>query len=120
MSDSKLTDMGEALKRKVPVDYTDPPNSAVKPGYKSTEFYLYAAAMVIGAILASGIFSPANPDHAMILRVLGLAGSILSVLGYGVPRQFGKTNAATVAGDVVIARIEAASESAKVPGVDRD
>ena len=97
------------------VDHTDPANTAVKPGYKSTEFYLYMAAMVIGAIFSAGIFSPANPDHAMILRVLGLIGTVLGALGYGVPRQLGKATANTVAGDVAIARIEAG----KVPGLDR-
>ena len=53
-----------------------------KPGYKSTEFWLSTAAMMIGALVASGAF----PMESSVGQMLGMAMSGLAALGYGASR----------------------------------
>ena len=50
----------------------------MKPGYKSTEFWLSTAALIIGACVASGFF----PVESSIGQMLGMAMSGLAALGY--------------------------------------
>jgi hypothetical protein len=57
-----------------------------KPGYKTTEFWLAFVAMVIGAAFASGIF----PAESAGDKVLGLAATVLTALGYTVSRTMVK------------------------------
>lgn len=57
-----------------------------KPGYKTTEFWLATAAMIVGALFASGVF----PAESGGERILGLAASILASLGYTVSRTMVK------------------------------
>lgn len=57
-----------------------------KPGYKTTEFWLATAAMIVGALFASGVF----PAESGGERLLGLAASILASLGYTVSRTMVK------------------------------
>lgn len=59
---------------------------AVKPGYKTTEFWLTNAAFLLGALLASGLVG----DGSALAKLIGLAGSILSTLGYTISRGFAK------------------------------
>jgi len=47
-------------------------------GYKSTEFWLSLAAMILGAIMAAGIF----PDDSGWAKLVGIAISGLSAMGY--------------------------------------
>ena len=54
----------------------------MKPGYKSTEFWLSSMAMLIGALCASGIF----PMESSVGQMLGMAMSGLAALGYGASR----------------------------------
>ena len=54
----------------------------MKPGYKSTEFWLSTAALVIGACVASGFF----PVESSVGQMLGMAMSGLAALGYGASR----------------------------------
>ena len=49
-----------------------------KPGYKTSEFWLNFAAMVIGAFMASGVFAEGH----IALQVAGIAMTALSALGY--------------------------------------
>lgn len=58
----------------------------MKPGYKTTEFWLSLLAMLIGALFASGVVS----DGSQLDKILGLASSILGQLGYAVPRGLAK------------------------------
>ena len=53
-----------------------------KPGYKTTEFWLSAAASVIGLLFAAEIFPSESPGE----KVLGLAAMVLASLGYTVSR----------------------------------
>jgi len=57
-----------------------------KPGYKTTEFWLSVVAMVIGAAFASGVF----PAESAGDKILGLAATVLSALGYTVSRTMVK------------------------------
>ena len=49
-----------------------------KPGYKTTEFWLSAAAAAIGGMLAAGVIAPASTAA----QVVGLISSALVALGY--------------------------------------
>ena len=49
-----------------------------KPGYKSTEFYMSMAAVVIGAIASSGILDESDG----LTKVVGLIMAALVALGY--------------------------------------
>lgn len=52
--------------------------NTTKPGYKTTEFWLSFAAVIVGAIQASGIVPSEGPWN----QVLGMAISALVALGY--------------------------------------
>lgn len=54
----------------------------VKPGYKTTEFWLSSAATLVGLVLASG----AIPSDGPWVQVTGLITGILGALGYTVSR----------------------------------
>lgn len=49
-----------------------------KPGYKSTEFYMSMAAVIIGAIASSGILDESDG----LTKVVGLIMAALVALGY--------------------------------------
>tara|TARA_Y100001938_G_scaffold68559_2_gene95138 strand:- start:3015 stop:3209 length:195 start_codon:yes stop_codon:yes gene_type:complete len=49
-----------------------------KPGYKTTEFWLSAAAAAIGGMLAAGVIAPDSTEA----QVVGLISSALVALGY--------------------------------------
>jgi hypothetical protein len=58
----------------------------IKPGYKTTEFWLAFAASVVGAAFASGLI----PSESPIEKILGLAATVLASLGYTVSRTLVK------------------------------
>ena len=58
---------------------TDP---AVKPGYKTTEFWLSTAATLVGLAIASGIV----PTTGTWPQVVGLVTGVLGAMGYTVSR----------------------------------
>jgi len=58
-----------------------------KPGYKTTEFWLTAAASIIGLLFASGII----PTDSAIDKMLGMAVVALGTLGYSVSRGIAKS-----------------------------
>jgi hypothetical protein len=49
-----------------------------KPGYKSTEFYMSMAAVVLGAVASSGILDESDG----LTKVVGLIMAALVALGY--------------------------------------
>lgn len=53
-----------------------------KPGYKTTEFWLGLAAMVLTALYASGVI----PTGGMAATIAAMAATILGALGYTVVR----------------------------------
>jgi hypothetical protein len=58
----------------------------MKPGYKTSEFWLSLAAMVVGALLASGIL----PADSTWLKLVGMASSVLATIGYTGSRMVAK------------------------------
>jgi len=50
----------------------------MKPGIKTTEFWLAAAATVVGGLMASGVIA----EDSSLAKVIGIAASALVALGY--------------------------------------
>lgn len=65
---------------------TETTTSDVKRGYQTTEFWLSAAAMIVGVLFAAEVF----PTESAGDKVLGLAATILTALGYTVSRTIAK------------------------------
>lgn len=61
-------------------------SKVVKPGYKTTEFWLKLAAMLVTALYASG----AIPTEGAATRIVAMAATILGALGYTVMRGVAK------------------------------
>lgn len=55
----------------------------MKPGYKTTEFWLTVAAVVVGLLIASGAFREGEP----VYQVLTFAASALAAMGYSFSRS---------------------------------
>ncbi len=66
----------------------DPASPAQKPGWRSSEFWLSVAAMLIGALLAADVF----PVDSPVVKALGVVASILGALGYQVSRALVKAS----------------------------
>jgi hypothetical protein len=62
----------------------------MKPGYKTTEFWLSLAAILIGVLISSDVIPVEHP----IAKLLGIAASVLGALGYQVSRSLAKASAA--------------------------
>lgn len=62
-----------------------------KPGYKTTEFWLSLAAVVVGAIMSSGLLDII--DGSVDDQIVGIIATILGALGYTVTRGWTKTAA---------------------------
>jgi hypothetical protein len=59
-------------------------------GYQTSEFWLSLFAMLIGAVMASGLLAlPGTP--AWTVQIVGIIASILGGLGYTVPRAMLKS-----------------------------
>jgi len=52
--------------------------NSIKPGYKTTEFWLSFAAVMVGAVQASGLI----PNEGAWNQILGLVVSALVAMGY--------------------------------------
>lgn len=63
----------------------------MKPGYKSTEFWLSLGAALVGALLASGVFE----SDGITAKIIGGASAVLAALGYTAGRAFVKSADAT-------------------------
>ena len=66
-----------------------------KPGYKTTEFWLALAAIIVGAALASGAIT-----NALVLQALGVAATVLGSLGYHGLRYATKGGEAKAAAEI--------------------
>lgn len=56
-------------------------------GMKTSEFWLTLAAVLVGALSASDLF----PVESPIMKVIAVAGAVLTTLGYTVSRGMVKT-----------------------------
>jgi hypothetical protein len=59
---------------------------AVKPGFKTTEFWFSSIAALLGILFASG----AVAEGGSIEKVMGMAATVLAGLGYSVSRGLSK------------------------------
>jgi hypothetical protein len=57
-------------------------------GYKTTEFWMSLAAVVLSFLLASGII----PLESTADKIIGIIGTVLTALGYTVSRSVVKKN----------------------------
>jgi hypothetical protein len=76
----------------------------MKPGYKTTEFWLTALATILAMLMMSGAIS----DGGLAAKIVGGAIAILAQLGYTAARAAVKSGEARTAGlvDVTAAAIE--------------
>lgn len=52
------------------------------PGYKTTEFWLSLAAMIVGTLLAAGVFGEGDTAY----KILAFVGATLASFGYSYSR----------------------------------
>jgi len=83
------------------------PSAPVKPGYRTTEFWLKIAAIALSALFASGALTSNTA-----LGIAGMAASMLGALGYTVSRTLVKTAAALVLVMLLAAHTTACSSPA--------
>lgn len=69
---------------------TDTATASVKPGWKTTEYWLSKATIVLGALLSAGVFG----DGSTALRIAGAAAAVLAQLGYTASRTIAKAGTA--------------------------
>lgn len=74
----------------IPAPAAPPP---VKPGYKTTEFYMTKLALILTALYATGVI----PTSGTAAQVAAIIASALGVLGYTVLRSSVKNTAAVAA-----------------------
>lgn len=58
----------------------------MKPGYKTSEFWLTVVAQILGLAAASGAFTP----ESSVGKLIGLGVSVLATLGYQYSRGVAK------------------------------
>lgn len=63
---------------------------AVKPGYKTTEFWFSLVVMIVGAVLASGVVA----EGSLASQILGGVMAVLAQLGYAKSRADVKASVA--------------------------
>lgn len=95
-------------KEKPHMDPNQPENSAVKPGYKSSEFWLSLAAVAIGYLLTSGVLDSNDEGQARIIKGLVAIAGILGALGYSGLRTSAKKSTAEAAAAIAIEKVRAA------------
>lgn len=89
-----------------PAPSTTPVTAPVKPGWQTSEFWLSAAAKVLGILFASGVIGTGTVWE----RIAGLAAALLAQLGYTVSR--GMVKAAASALIIVVIGSAALSQTA--------
>lgn len=56
--------------------------TTVKPGFKTSEFWLTLVAMLVGLFVASGVL----PESHIVMKIAGFALTALAQLGYSITR----------------------------------
>lgn len=113
-----------AKEKTMPENPSDPSNSAVKSGTKTTEFYLTLAFTAAGFLLASGVFDMKDaPEWVnVVVRILGAVVALGKALGYDLGRAKVKSTVAEGAAAIAVEKIRseaapAALELLKSAGV---
>jgi hypothetical protein len=93
----------------------DSTTSSVKPGYKTSEFWLKLGALVLTALFASGVIPTSGP----VAQVAAIAATMLGALGYTVTRSMVKNTASrgatTIESQLISARRASQSGQATPP-----
>jgi len=58
----------------------------MKPGYKTTEFYLTILSIVCGLLMSSGLIMDGGTAH----QIIGILAAALASAGYGLARGLAK------------------------------
>lgn len=66
----------------------------MKPGIKTTEFWLSAAAQLVGILYASGVIAPEGTTP--LEKVIAIGVTVLATLGYSVSRGLAKSAPASL------------------------
>lgn len=66
------------------------PDTIVKPGYKTTEFWLSAIATLFGIALSSGAINTTD-ETSMVSKIVGGIIAVLAALGYTAARGKAKS-----------------------------
>jgi len=61
----------------------------VKPGWKTTEFWMSTLALIVGAVMASGVLEGVDESN-WIVRIVGGLVTVLAALGYDASRTKAK------------------------------
>jgi uncharacterized membrane protein YeaQ/YmgE (transglycosylase-associated protein family) len=72
------------------------------PGYKTTEFWMSLAAVLVGAVMASGVLDSLGQDNAVV-RIVGIIASVLGAFGYTAARGFVKAAAGNAVAAIAVA-----------------
>jgi hypothetical protein len=80
----------------------NPVSQAVPSGFRSSEFWLSLAAVLIGAVAASGLL----PAESPWIKVLGLVATVLAALGYTASRGLVKARVTEGAAAIAVAQAE--------------
>jgi len=73
-----------------------------KPGVKTSEWWLSLAALIISALLSSGLVS-----NSLALQCIGGVATLLTALGYQVSRSFVKTSESRSAALMEVSKMDA-------------
>ena len=73
-----------------------------KPGFKTSEWWLSLAALIISALLSSGLVS-----NSLALQCIGGVSSVLVALGYSTGRNFLKASESRSAALMEVSKMDA-------------
>lgn len=75
-----------------------PPTEPMKPGARTSEFYLQILAVVVSATIASGLL----PEGSDAIKIAGIIATVLGALGYTVARTIVKQRSGDGAGAIAV------------------
>jgi len=65
----------------------------MKPGVRTSEFWLSMIAVIVGSVIASGVL----PETHWIAKIAGVVSAVLASLGYSISRGIAKCNGESLA-----------------------
>lgn len=80
----------------------------MKPGWKSTEFWLSLVAVAIGALLSSGAIT-----NQPVLQALGVVSGALAAMGYSAARGITKSGEAKASAAAAVTAATLKSDAGK-------
>jgi len=62
----------------------------MKPGYKTTEYWMSVATALVGLMVALGVLEPEGADSPALLKIVGGGMAGVASLGYSLARGLAK------------------------------